>query len=80
MSEATTTSTTAPGRRDVINPDPLLTVPEAAAYLGVPAHWMRRAIHERRLPVLRVGRNVRLRRSALDEYLAAHTTPARPRR
>lgn len=78
MSE--TTNSTSPSRADVVNPDPLLTVPEAADYLGVPVHWMRRAIHERRLPVLRVGRNVRLRRSALDDYLTTCTTPAAPRR
>lgn len=60
------------------NPDPLLTVRAAAHYLGVPESWVRRSILQRRLPVVRLGGNVRLRRSVLDDYLAAHTTPARP--
>ncbi|UOG91534.1 MAG: helix-turn-helix domain-containing protein [Candidatus Thiothrix sulfatifontis] len=58
-----------------VNGDPLLTEKESAAYLAVGARtleaWRHR--HPDRLPHIRVGRNVRYRRSVLDNYLQAQT-------
>lgn len=53
------------------DPD-LLTVEQAAAYLNVTVHGVRRMIQERRIPFVRVGRLIRLRRQELDTWLDAH--------
>lgn len=54
----------------------LLTVEQAADYLNITDHFVRRLIRERRIPFLKVGRLVRLRRTDLDDYLAACAVPA----
>ncbi len=54
----------------------LLTVEQAADYLNITDHFMRRLIRERRIPFLKVGRLVRLRRTDLEDYLAACAVPA----
>jgi excisionase family DNA binding protein len=51
--------------------DPLLSIPEAADYLGVGVRWMRRAVAERSVEHVKVGGLVRFRQSVLDTYLAA---------
>jgi excisionase family DNA binding protein len=58
--------------------DALLSVGEAAAYLGVGERFVRRLVAERRVPVQHVGRHVRLRRSGLDRWLATQVEPAAP--
>ncbi len=54
----------------------LLTVEQAADYLNITDHFMRRLIRERRIPFLKVGRLVRLRRADIDAYLAGCSVPA----
>jgi excisionase family DNA binding protein len=54
----------------------LLSVEQAAAYLNITDHFVRRLIRERRIPFLKVGRLVRLRRADIDTYLAARAIPA----
>lgn len=56
--------------------DRLLSVQEAADYLGVGERFVRRLVAEQRVPVQRVGRHVRIRRSALDRWLATQEQPA----
>lgn len=58
------------------NPDPLLDRYEAAAYLGVSHHWIRQAVLDRRLDVVKVGGVNRFRRSTLDAFIEANTRPA----
>lgn len=53
-----------------------LDVNEAAAYLGVTARWVRRAVAERRIPHLKVGRYVRFDQEDLDAYLQRQRVPA----
>jgi len=48
----------------------LLTVDELAAELRICERTARQLISERALPILRVGRCVRIRRSDLDAFLA----------
>lgn len=48
------------------NRDPLLTVAEAGEYLGTGERFIRRLITERRIAFVKVGKYVRLERSALD--------------
>ena len=54
----------------------LLTVEQAADYLNFTEHFVRRLIRERRIPFLKVGRLVRLRRAKIDAYLAGCAVPA----
>lgn len=58
-----------------VNGDPLLNEKEAAAYLAVAPRTLEkwRYTHPDRLPHIRVGRNVRYRRSVLDNYLESQT-------
>ena len=49
----------------------LLDVDQAAARLGVPIRWIRRAIAERRIPFVKVGRYVRFVPDDLDAYVGA---------
>jgi len=51
----------------------LLSVDEAALVLGTGARFPRRLVTERRIRFVRVGRHVRIPRSALDEFIAAGT-------
>ncbi len=53
-----------------------LTVEQAAEYLNITDHFVRRLIRERRIPFVKVGRLVRLRRSDIDDYLAGRRVPA----
>ncbi len=54
----------------------LLTVEQAADYLNITDHFARRLIRDRRIPFLKVGRLVRLRRSDIDDYLVGRFVPA----
>jgi excisionase family DNA binding protein len=49
---------------------PLLSIEEAAAYLGVTPRWMRRAVERRTLPHIKLGRLVRFDQADLEAYLA----------
>ena len=52
----------------------LLTVEEAAPYLGARSERLaRRLIAQRRIRFVRVGRNVRIPESAITEYVMANT-------
>lgn len=51
--------------------DRLLTVDQAAARLNTSKRFPRRLIAERRITFVRVGRNVRIPESALDEFIRA---------
>ena len=53
--------------------DRLLTVREAGEVLGTGERFVRRLIAERRIRFVRIGRHVRIPRSALDEFIAAGT-------
>jgi excisionase family DNA binding protein len=56
--------------------EPLLDPDAAAERLGVSVRWIRRAVAERRLPFIKVGRFVRFRPADLDAYIAAQLVPA----
>lgn len=59
-----------------MNDDRLLSVPKAAEYMDVGERFVRRLVSESRVPVQHVGRHVRIRRSALDRWLATQERPA----
>jgi len=54
----------------------LLTVEQAAVYLGRTKTAVQHLIHERRLPIVREGGRVFLDRIALDSWIESHTEAA----
>lgn len=62
---STTTKTT-----KVVNTDPLLSVTEAAELCSVSTAFIYRAAADGALTIIRLGRAIRIRRSALDTFLA----------
>lgn len=60
-------------------PDPacLLDVAAAAERLGVTQRWVRRAVSERRIASVKVGRNVRFEPEAISRYIEQQRRPAR---
>jgi excisionase family DNA binding protein len=51
--------------------DPLLTVAQAGDYLGTGQRFVRRLITQRRITYIKIGKFVRLPRSALDAFIEA---------
>jgi excisionase family DNA binding protein len=54
----------------------LLSVNEAAQYLGISTGTMRNWLSMRRIEYVKVGRLTRVSQSALDRYIAANTVRA----
>jgi excisionase family DNA binding protein len=54
----------------------LLTVPEAAAFLRLKTSTIRAWTSQRRIPFVKVGRLVRIRRSDLEALIAGSVVPA----
>lgn len=50
----------------------LLDVAGAASYLSVTERWVRRAVDERRIPYIKLGRLLRFDPDALDAWVAAN--------
>ena len=57
--------------------DYLLDVTAAAARLGVTQRWVRRAVAERRISFVKVGRNVRFEPEAISRYIERQRHAAR---
>jgi excisionase family DNA binding protein len=58
------------------HPEQLLDVKAAADRLGVTERWVRRAVAERHVPFVKVGRYVRFRPADLDRYIERQLVPA----
>lgn len=54
----------------------LLDTFEAAEYLGVSERWIRRAVAERQVPFVKVGRFVRFSTDDLNAYIERRRVPA----
>jgi excisionase family DNA binding protein len=54
----------------------LVDVAGAALYLGVSERFARRLVSDRRLPIYKLGKLVRVSTDDLDEYLRASRRPA----
>ena len=54
----------------------LLSVEEAADYLGISTGTMRNWLSMRRIEYVKVGRLTRVSQAALDKYIAANTVRA----
>ena len=59
------------------DPRCLLDVPAAAERLSVTQRWVRRAVAERRISFIKVGRNVRFEPEAISRYIERQRRPAR---
>jgi excisionase family DNA binding protein len=59
--------------------DPLFTPEQAAEYLGVSPRWLTRAVNERRFSHVKLGRQLRFKKSVLDRYIADNTREAQPK-
>ena len=55
----------------------LLDVSAAAERLGVTPRWIRRAVAERRISFVKVGRNVRFEPEAIGRYIEQQRRTAR---
>jgi excisionase family DNA binding protein len=51
--------------------DPLLTMPQVAQVLNVPEYTARELGRRGELPIVRIGRSVRVRSSTLQAFIAA---------
>ena len=56
--------------------DELLTVGQAAEYLGTGERFIRRLIADRSISYVKLGRYVRLQRSTLDDFIEAGRVPS----
>lgn len=56
---------------------PLLGVPEIAAYLSISERAVRDLVSRRQLPVIKIGKRIRVRPDELDAYLTANTREVR---
>lgn len=64
-------------RRPVLSERPhLLSVEEAADYLGISTGTLRNWLSMRRIEYVKVGRLTRIRLATLDRYIAARTVRA----
>jgi excisionase family DNA binding protein len=60
-----------------LNPDPLLDLPQAAAFLNTSGRHIRHLISKREITVTRIGNKIRFRISDLNTYAITRTTPAK---
>ncbi len=74
---AATPQAAACGQAPLVDSSQLLTIDQAAEYLGTGQRFVRRLISERRIPYIKLGKHVRLERCALDAFVAAGQVPCR---
>ena len=65
------TGTTPRGTAGIEGNDQLLTVAQAGEYLSTGERFVRRLIAQRRISYVKLGKYVRLERSALDAFVQA---------
>ncbi len=56
--------------------DELLTIGQAAEYLGTGERFIRRLVAQRRISYVKLGKYVRLQRSSLDAFIDAGRVPS----
>ena len=58
------------------NADPLWSIPAWSAYVGINPDYTRQLIKQQRIPSVKIGGRVLLRRSAADDLITRGTRPA----
>lgn len=56
--------------------DLLLTVPEAARVLRISRNKVYELVRQRLIPAVRLGKNIRIPRQALDRWIAEQSAPS----
>jgi excisionase family DNA binding protein len=56
------------------NPDPLLSIKEAARYLSISVTTMRKLIKILTLPIVKLTSDIKIRKSTLDNLIRMHET------
>jgi excisionase family DNA binding protein len=59
---------------DLENPDPLLTMSQAAKYLGISKSTMYELARAKKLKIVRLTADARVRQSTLDDFIKSHET------
>jgi excisionase family DNA binding protein len=67
-------------KEDIMRASGLLSVPESAEYLGLKMPTLRAWILRRRIPFVRLGRRVFLRKESLDQLIQQGSVPPRAAR
>jgi excisionase family DNA binding protein len=60
--------------RAIVNSDPLLSMRQAADYLGVSTSTMYEIAHREKFPIVLITRDRKIRRSILDEFIKQRET------
>lgn len=55
----------------------LMSIPEAATYLGTTESRIRMAVSRQELPAVRIGKLIRLDVQQLERWIEEHSTPER---
>lgn len=55
----------------------LMSIPEAAIYLGTTESRIRTAVSRQELPAIRIGKFIRLDVQQLERWIEEHSTPER---
>lgn len=56
--------------------DELLTIGQAGEYIGTGERFVRRLVSERQISYVKIGKFIRLQRSALDAFIEAGRVPS----
>jgi len=56
--------------------DPLMDVKKLSVYLGVKEQWIYERVSVNEIPFIRVGKHLRFRKKAIDDWLKSNETPA----
>lgn len=72
MTKTVENDTQSPSLGDPGSPE-IMTIPEVARYLKISKAKIYYMVQGHELPVIRIGRNVRIRRSDLEKWLQDHT-------
>ena len=67
-------------KTEAISAEKLLNVPGLSDFIGVKKSTIRKWVHERRIPFLKVGRCVRFRPSSIEAWLKRSTFEGRSNR
>lgn len=61
-----------------VSPSGLMTIQDAAVYLGAKLDTLRWLRRTKRLPFVKIGAKLMIKQSILDAYIDQMTEPARP--
>ena len=66
-----------PQQNETITKPNLLNVADAAWYMNINIRQVRRMIEQRSIPVIKIGKHVRIAQADIDSYLKSNTREVR---